>query len=95
MSATPKTESVSFIESFIPLNGASCLQLLSVAKPTFEHGFIPLNGASCLQPSENVLEMTEQFHSPKRGVMSATLPKPILLLGMGFIPLNGASCLQP
>ena len=37
-------------------------------------GFIPLNGASCLQPLGSVNQnLVVWFHSPKRGVMSATL----------------------
>ena len=35
--------------SFIPLNGASCLQLDGVCMVCLAGGFIPLNGASCLQ----------------------------------------------
>ena len=35
------------------------------------------------------------FHSPKRGVVSATPQNRTAAVCMGFIPLNGASCLQP
>ena len=35
------------------------------------------------------------FHSPKRGVMSATQQAGRALWYVRFIPLNGASCLQP
>ena len=36
--------------------------------------FIPLNGASCLQRKTTLPRVPSQlFHSPKRGVMSATL----------------------
>ena len=35
--------------------------------------FIPLNGASCLQLGHALNNYAVAFHSPKRGVMSATL----------------------
>ena len=57
--------------------------------------FIPLNGASCLQPPLFLTLTPLGFHSPKRGVMSATSRRNNHEKhSVGFIPLNGASCLQ-
>ena len=41
-----------------------------------------------------VFDVTREFHSPKRGVMSATEVMEANRNEFGFIPLNGASCLQ-
>ena len=78
---------------FIPLNGASCLQLKGLT-PHPKKGFIPLNGASCLQHLISKFFPEKSFHSPKRGVMSATFYFIIYSISCRFIPLNGASCLQ-
>ena len=45
---------------------------MSILKTAQDCCFIPLNGASCLQLWAGSQEEVNVFHSPKRGVMSAT-----------------------
>ena len=81
--------------SFIPLNGALCLQPWSAWRARCWRGFIPLNGALCLQPSRNMTRRTPSF-IPLNGALC--LQRVLCVHPVDrrrFIPLNGALCLQP